>query len=122
MISTPDNDNTRDEPMVFIIIAKAYEAEGDEGIDLHILLSAPDDDTAVRLALNALSDALVTELAAALLVLEQPVALDQIGQGDEEQGVVAGAQQHTRQIGELAHGGIRGPKVGRGWCTLGAPT
>lgn len=56
MISTPDNDNTRDEPMVFIIIAKAYEAEGDEGIDLHIMLSAPDDDTAVRLALNALSE------------------------------------------------------------------
>lgn len=56
MISNPDNDNTPDEPMVFIIIAKAYEVEGDEGIDLHVMLSAPDDDTAVRMALNALSE------------------------------------------------------------------
>ena len=57
MASSADNDNnTLDDPMVFIIIGKAYEREGDEGIDLHILLSAPDDDTAVRLALNALSE------------------------------------------------------------------
>ena len=56
MISSPDNDNTPDEPMVFIIIAKAYEVEGGEGIDLHVMLAAPDDDTAVRLALNALSE------------------------------------------------------------------
>ncbi|GEO87416.1 MULTISPECIES: transcriptional regulator [Alphaproteobacteria] len=56
MISSPDNDNNIDEPMVFIIIAKAYEVEGGEGIDLHVMLTAPDDDTAVRLALNALSE------------------------------------------------------------------
>ncbi|MBW8444023.1 MAG: hypothetical protein K0M49_00185 [Arenimonas sp.] len=56
MISSPDNDNSPDEPMVFIIIAKAYEVEGGEGIDLHVMLAAPDDDTAVRLALNALSE------------------------------------------------------------------
>ena len=28
MITSPDNDNNRDEPMVFIVIAKAYETEG----------------------------------------------------------------------------------------------
>ncbi|OLP48040.1 transcriptional regulator [Allorhizobium taibaishanense] len=56
MISTPDNDNNSDGPMVFIIIAKAYEEAGTEGIDLHILLSAPDDDSAVREALNALAE------------------------------------------------------------------
>ncbi|EHS48816.1 hypothetical protein PDO_3645 [Rhizobium sp. PDO1-076] len=56
MITSPDNDNIRDEPMVFIIIAKAYETEGGEPIDLHVLLTAPDDDSAVRLALNALSE------------------------------------------------------------------
>lgn len=56
MISTPDNDNNHDGPMVFIIIAKAYERDGDDGIDLHIMLSAPDDDSAVREALNALAE------------------------------------------------------------------
>ncbi|SMD05473.1 transcriptional regulator [Rhizobium sp. RU36D] len=56
MIATPDNDNNLDQPMVFIIIAKAYEEDNREGIDLHILLSAPDDDSAVREALNALAE------------------------------------------------------------------
>lgn len=56
MITTPDNDNNMDQPMVFIIIAKAYEAENGDGIDLHIMLSAPDDDSAVREALNALAE------------------------------------------------------------------
>ncbi|QRM55181.1 transcriptional regulator [Sinorhizobium sp. BG8] len=53
---SPDNDNTADEPMVFIIIGKAYEHDGDEeGVDIHVMLRAPDDDTAVRETLNALS-------------------------------------------------------------------
>ncbi|MBB4102882.1 transcriptional regulator [Allorhizobium borbori] len=56
MITEADNDNANDGPMVFIIIAKGYEAEGSEGVDLHILMSAPDEDTAVREALNALSE------------------------------------------------------------------
>lgn len=56
MITQADNDNSNEGPMVFIIIAKGYEAEGDEGVDLHILLSAADDDSAVREALNALSE------------------------------------------------------------------
>jgi hypothetical protein len=57
MASSADNDNTTlDDPMVFIIIGKAYEREGDEGVDIHVMLRAPDDDSAVREALNALSE------------------------------------------------------------------
>ena len=56
MITTPDNDNNFDGPMIFIIIGKGYESDSSDGIDLHILLKAPDDDTAVREALNALAE------------------------------------------------------------------
>jgi hypothetical protein len=56
MIAIPDNDNKYDGPMVFIIIGKGYETDGGEGIDLHVMLKAPDDDTAVREALNALAE------------------------------------------------------------------
>ena len=58
MPANADNDNaTLDGPMVFIIIGKAYEHDGDEdGIDIHVMLSAPDDDSAVREALNALAE------------------------------------------------------------------
>ncbi|MGO7845240.1 transcriptional regulator, partial [Rhizobium johnstonii] len=54
MITTPDNDNNFDGPMIFIIIGKGYVSDASEGIDLHIMLKSPDDDTAVREALNAL--------------------------------------------------------------------
>lgn len=75
MISTPDNDNTSEDPMVFIIIAKAYEEAGSDGIDLHILLCAPDDDSAVRGALNALSEEgfLEADLDQIGMVTEVPV-------------------------------------------------
>ncbi|OLP43300.1 transcriptional regulator [Rhizobium oryziradicis] len=75
MISTPDNDNTSEDPMVFIIIAKAYEEAGSDGIDLHILLCAPDDDSAVRSALNALSEEgfLEADLDQIGMVTEVPV-------------------------------------------------
>lgn len=56
MINQADNDNANDGPMVFIIIAKGYEAVDTDGIDLHIILSAADEDSAVREALNALSE------------------------------------------------------------------
>jgi hypothetical protein len=52
----PVNDNEPRNGFVFIIIGKAYGDNDDEGIDIHILLRAPDDDTAVRDALNALSE------------------------------------------------------------------
>lgn len=42
--------------MVFIIIGKGYETDGGEGVELHVMLRAADDDTAVREALNALSE------------------------------------------------------------------
>lgn len=52
----PVNDNAPQEGFVFIIIGKAY-LEGDgEGIDIHVMLRAPDDDSAVRSALNALTE------------------------------------------------------------------
>ncbi|WP_160004856.1 transcriptional regulator [Rhizobium sp. 18055] len=56
MITSPDNDNNTEGPMVFIIIGKGYETDGSEGVDLHIMLKAADDDSAVREALNALSE------------------------------------------------------------------
>jgi hypothetical protein len=56
MIASPDNDNNTEGPMVFIIIGKGYETDGSEGVDLHIMLKAADDDSAVREALNALSE------------------------------------------------------------------
>ncbi|MBO9097585.1 MULTISPECIES: transcriptional regulator [Rhizobium] len=56
MITNPDNDNNYDGPMVFIIIGKGYETDGGEGVELHVMLRAADDDTAVREALNALSE------------------------------------------------------------------
>ena len=53
----PDNDNNAEDAMVFIIIGNAYEQDGnDEGIDIHVMLRAPDDDSAVREALNALAE------------------------------------------------------------------
>ena len=56
MIDNPDNDNIAEGPMVFIIIGKGYEHKGGQGIELHIMLQAPDDDSAVREALYALSE------------------------------------------------------------------
>ena len=56
MITSPDNDNNNEGPMVFIIIGKGYETDGSEGVDLHIMLKAADDDSAVREALNALAE------------------------------------------------------------------
>ncbi|KQV82044.1 hypothetical protein [Rhizobium sp. Root1220] len=56
MITTPDNDNNTEGPMVFIIIGKGYETDGSDAVDLHIMLKAADDDSAVREALNALAE------------------------------------------------------------------
>ncbi|MBW9112948.1 transcriptional regulator [Rhizobium cauense] len=56
MITSPDNDNNSEGPMVFIIIGKGYESDDSDGVDLHIMLKAADDDSAVREALNALAE------------------------------------------------------------------
>ncbi len=68
----PGNDNDNESPMVFIVIGKAYLQE-DEGIDIHVLLTAPDDDSAVRNTLNALAEEGFIE-----------ADLDQIGTLDDE--------------------------------------
>lgn len=44
-----------DQP-VYILLGKIWAAEGAPAVDAHILLKAPDDDTAIREALNALSE------------------------------------------------------------------
>jgi hypothetical protein len=54
--SDPANENTPEQPMVFVIIGRAWQVKGGEPIDIHIFLSAPDDDSAVREALNALAE------------------------------------------------------------------
>lgn len=54
-MNAPDNDNSADLPMVFILIGKAYDDAG-AAIDIHVILSAPDDDSAVRETLNALAE------------------------------------------------------------------
>jgi len=92
MITPPDNDNYIDTPMVFIITAKAYDVEGGDGVDLHILLAAPDDDTAVRMALNALSEEGFIE-----------ADLDQIGliEGEPDEEPHASAYQGALE-GEVA--------------------
>jgi len=52
----PVNDNMPKGGFVFIIIGKAYVEDDNEGIDIHVMLRAPDDDSAVRDALNALTE------------------------------------------------------------------
>ena len=52
----PVNDNMPKGGFIFIIIGKAYADDDQEGTDIHIMLRAPDDDTAVRDALNALTE------------------------------------------------------------------
>lgn len=51
----PVNDNASSEPLVFIITGRVRRQDDAAGIEIHILLSAPDDDSAVRAALNALA-------------------------------------------------------------------
>lgn len=44
-----------EEKTIFVIIGRVFERKGEEPTDIQILLSAPDDDSAVREALNALA-------------------------------------------------------------------
>lgn len=53
-----DNDNIgdpTDTPAVFIIIGQTSRRKGGEMRPVHVMLTAPDEDTAVRLCLDALS-------------------------------------------------------------------
>lgn len=91
-IDDPVNDNDETEPMVFIVIGRAHRVKGDSGIDIHIMLTAPDDDSAVREALNALAEEGYEE-----------AELDQIGtlQGAPDEEPHASAYQGALE-GEVA--------------------
>lgn len=47
--------NDNEEPRVTIIVGQAWKDESDDGEHVNVLLVAPDDDTAVRMALEALA-------------------------------------------------------------------
>jgi len=54
----PDNDNAQDvgdAPTIFIIIGQVSQQKDGDMSAIHVLLAAPDEDTAVRLCLDALS-------------------------------------------------------------------
>lgn len=55
MIDIPANENDAGSPVVFIIIGRVWRDKGGEPSDIHVMLSAPDEDSAVREALNALA-------------------------------------------------------------------
>lgn len=46
--------NDNDPPLIWIIIGNVTRRKGGKDQGVHIILQAPDDDTAVRLALEAL--------------------------------------------------------------------
>lgn len=50
------NDNQEGERPVFILIGRVWVDKTEPDVAVHILLSAPDDDTAIREALNALAE------------------------------------------------------------------
>jgi hypothetical protein len=45
-----------DTPNVFIIIGRAYKTKDGTPEQIHVMVTAPDEDSAVRFALNGLSD------------------------------------------------------------------
>ncbi|QPC87851.1 transcriptional regulator [Mesorhizobium sp. NBSH29] len=47
--------NDNDERAVTIIVGRAWEKKGGESIGVHVMLIAPDDDSAVRMALESLA-------------------------------------------------------------------
>jgi hypothetical protein len=58
---------------IFIIIGRVWETEGGSPLPVHVMLTAPDEDSAVRKTLNSLADEGFIE-----------AELDQIGLIDEE--------------------------------------
>ncbi|WP_377288463.1 transcriptional regulator [Rhizobium sp. SG2393] len=56
MANAHDNDNKADDVLVFIVIGTAYEEPETEGVSIHVILRAADDDSAVREALEALAE------------------------------------------------------------------
>lgn len=66
------NENDPVDPLVFIIIGRVWKDKDGKPEDIHILLKAADDDSAVRETLNALAEEGYEE-----------AELDQIGTIDE---------------------------------------
>ncbi|MBP0441480.1 transcriptional regulator [Tianweitania sediminis] len=50
-----ESGNDNEEPSVMIIVGRAWLVKGGESTRVHVLLVAPDDDSAVRAALEALA-------------------------------------------------------------------
>ncbi len=71
MLNEPVNDN--DSPPVTLITGRAKRDTNAEAVEIHVLLLAPDDDSAVRRTLDALKERGFAE-----------AELDQIGQLDGE--------------------------------------
>ena len=56
MISDNDNGQNQGEaPAIFVIIGQTCKYKGGDKTPVHVMLAAPDEDTAVRLCLDALS-------------------------------------------------------------------
>ena len=51
----PTGDDTPAEPAVYILLGRVWVDKNEPEVPVHILLTAPDDDTAIREALNALA-------------------------------------------------------------------
>jgi hypothetical protein len=47
--------NDNEEPRVTIIVGRAWKRKGGAPLGIHVMLRAPDDDSAVRAALEALA-------------------------------------------------------------------
>lgn len=67
-----DGDGDAENPAIFIILGQVSRQKGGDMRPVHVLLAAPDEDTAVRLCLDALSAKSFAE-----------ADLDQIGVLDE---------------------------------------
>ncbi|MBX3597247.1 MAG: transcriptional regulator [Rhizobiaceae bacterium] len=65
--------NDNEAPVVWILIGRVTRRKGSEESEVHVLLQAPDEDTAVRLTLNGLQSEGFAE-----------VQLDQIGEMEGE--------------------------------------
>lgn len=56
MVDTPPGTDPEAEAAVHILLGRVWDDADEAGVPVHILLAAPDDDTAIRMALNALAE------------------------------------------------------------------
>ena len=55
--------NDNEEPVVMIITGRVWKTKGGDSEGVHVMLMAPDDDTAVRTALEALAKEVLNQPA-----------------------------------------------------------